>query len=151
MRPNHPAPTETAPGSEITHREPPLRPGELLERFTEAYRQLAGDTLDLARRQDAEIAELRRRSKTQPITSIDLETLKAATDRIFEHRKVLRTVAVRMGFWPDGLRIAAGGSPDLVPWAELATISREDLLARIDRVCGVTGWEARISTKPETR
>jgi hypothetical protein len=86
-----------------------------------------------------------------------VENLRAATERLWVHRKMLRTVAVRIGFWPvhptdsaasGGLVISARPSIDkhgndglkawtqeVVPWAALATMGRDDLIATVDRVC----------------
>lgn len=74
-------------------------------------------------------------SPTQQL--IDPEIVRAATLRLFEHRKTLRTVQVRIGFWPDGLRIAcAPGGLEVIPWERLPCISRDELIAIVDQVCG---------------
>lgn len=47
----------------------------------------------------------------QPSSSlgaVEIDILRAATNRIFEHRKMLRTMEVRIDFWPHGLRLAVG-------------------------------------------
>jgi hypothetical protein len=83
---------------------------------------------------------------------------KAATERVWVHRHALRRVAVRIGFWPDGLVISASinfegleqdlrasllaeqaerkgpiaPAPRTIPWDRLAVISEEELTAAVD-------------------
>ncbi|MGQ2185372.1 hypothetical protein ACT4MK_18750 [Bradyrhizobium barranii] len=79
------------------------------------------------------------------MASIDIDMLRAATERIYEHRKILRSVGVGLRFGPQGLRIAVTGvTPDLVTWTELETISQAELLARIDQVCDVNALQAEL-------
>lgn len=72
---------------------------------------------------------------------IEIDVLHAATMRIFEHRKMLRTMEVRLGFWPDGLRIGVGASVEVIGWHRLRDISEDELLATVDRVAGVIDWQ----------
>ncbi|MCG8274102.1 hypothetical protein MIC97_21695 [Aquamicrobium sp. NLF2-7] len=71
---------------------------------------------------------------------IEIDMLRAATDRIFEHRKRLRTTEVRLGFWPDGLRIGVGSSIEVIPWERLRNITQAELVAAVDRVAGYIEW-----------
>jgi hypothetical protein len=72
---------------------------------------------------------------------VEIDMLRAATKRIFEHRKILRTMEVRLGFWPDGLRIGVGSSVEVIPWERLGNISEAELLAAVDRVAGFIDWQ----------
>lgn len=83
-----------------------------------------------------------------------LREVRAAVDQIFAHRKVLRRVAVRFQFWPEGLVIATrialreedcdnphkhelreAARQEIVPWDKLETIDAAELAAIVDRVC----------------
>jgi hypothetical protein len=72
-----------------------------------------------------------------------VKDLRAAVDQLFAHRKALRRVAVRCGFWPEGLVISAALTSEkdlslwkeIVPWDRLATMDAAELMAIADRVC----------------
>lgn len=77
---------------------------------------------------------------------------RVATERLFAHRQALRRVAVRIGFWPDGLvvsarltpphddaaprTLASSPPPRTIPWHQLEDISEQALIAEIDDLCG---------------
>lgn len=76
-----------------------------------------------------------------------IKACQAATERLFMHRKALRRVGVRLGFWPDGLVLSANITartnaemlasipPITIPWAELATTTEADMISAVDRLC----------------
>lgn len=83
-----------------------------------------------------------------------IKDVRAAVEQLFAHRKVLRRVAVRFAFRPDGLVISAnptlregdGYRPEkhqmfaayrqeIVGWDRLASIDPAEFMAIVDRVC----------------
>ena len=73
---------------------------------------------------------------------MDLDIMRAATDRLFEHRRLLRDKAVRIGFWPDGLRIACGPSLKVIGWADIIGMTRDQMISTVDEVCGAIPWRS---------
>lgn len=80
-----------------------------------------------------------------PLGVVEIDILRAATKRIFEHRKSLRTMEVRIGFWPDGLRLAVGASVEVIGWERLSSLTEADLVAAVDRVAGFVDWQKKPS------
>ena len=85
---------------------------------------------------------------TEPTQAAFVNACRAAAARLWMHRKALHRVAVRIGFWPDGMVISAtisakndeelsasAGSPRLIPWAEVETITEDRLVAIVDELC----------------
>lgn len=75
-----------------------------------------------------------------------IKLCRIATDRLFENRKALRRVSVRIGFWPEGMVIYAfiaarndaeleANRPYVIPWHDLEHIKEETLLRIVDSVC----------------
>ena len=71
---------------------------------------------------------------------------KTATERLWKHRSAMHRVAVRIGFWPDGMVISAtisarndeelaANTLRLIPWDEVATLSEQRLVEIVDEVC----------------
>jgi hypothetical protein len=69
-----------------------------------------------------------------------LSAVRAAVERLFAHKKMLRRVAVRFGFWPDGLVISVtipatneaeldASRQAIVSWESLASLDPAGLLA----------------------
>lgn len=75
------------------------------------------------------------------------KAMQAATERLWHHRKTLRRVAMKLGFWPDGLVISAnitarnndemkaGAGPRVIPWPELATLTEARAVEIVDELC----------------
>jgi len=50
---------------------------------------------------------------------------------------------VRLGFWPDGLRIAVDVSVEVLPWDSLSESTQVELIAAVDRVAGFVDWQKK--------
>lgn len=72
---------------------------------------------------------------------------RVAAERLWMHRNALHRVAVRIGFWPDGLVISAAitartnaemvasSPPRTIPWDQVETITEIALVAIVDELC----------------
>lgn len=79
-----------------------------------------------------------------------LKDVRAAVDHLFAHRRMLRKVSVRIGFWPEGMVISARLSMDVfgegcevvdsghietISWERLEVIDAAELIGIIDKLC----------------
>lgn len=85
-----------------------------------------------------------------------LKDMRAAVEQLFAHRKAMRRVAVRFGFYPESLLISASvtlqsddchesearreailnaSQQQMIPWDLLDTIDPAEFIAIVDRVC----------------
>jgi hypothetical protein len=73
-----------------------------------------------------------------------IRSVRTAVERLFAHRQMLRHVAVRFQFWPDGLVIGASVALDadnaialsrreIIPWKKLETLDPAELVAAANR------------------